>query len=113
MADNLRLSLIIGAALGGGFRKTFGAARESVEQLSKTARRAENDVGRRRVSLSPAAARPFAGALNWSFSATRPAGFRSDAMLCCPRVSLDHAARPDSRLRRERLDGRRRSARPR
>ena len=41
MADNLRLSLIIGAALGGGFRKTFGAARESVEQLSKTARRAE------------------------------------------------------------------------
>ena len=97
MADNLRLSLIIGAALGGGFRKTFGTARESVEQLSKTA----------------AAPRPFAGALNWSFSATRPAGFRSDAMLCCPRVSLDHAARPDSRLRRERLDGRRRSARPR
>ena len=107
------LGMVISAALSSGFRKTFGAARESVEQLGKTARRAENDVGRRRVSLSPAAARPFAVALNWSFSATRTAKFRSDAMLCYPRVSLDHAARPDSRLRRERLDGRRRAARPR
>lgn len=41
MSDNLRLSLIISAALSSGFRKTFGAPRESVEQLSKTARRAE------------------------------------------------------------------------
>ena len=37
----MMLGMVISAALSSGFRKTFGAARESVEQLSKTARRAE------------------------------------------------------------------------
>lgn len=42
MFDNkMMLGMVISAALSSGFRKTFGAARESVEQLSKTARRAE------------------------------------------------------------------------
>ena len=45
-ANNMLLSMVIGAALSSGFRKTFGTARESVDRLGKTARRTEDDIGR-------------------------------------------------------------------
>lgn len=47
MFDNkMMLGMVISAALSSGFRKTFGAARESVDRLGSTARRATDDVGR-------------------------------------------------------------------
>ena len=45
-ANNMMLSMVIGAALSSGFRKTFSTARESVDRLGKTARRTEDDIGR-------------------------------------------------------------------